>query len=25
LSWAQDSHRPAVVDAITRAQAAKGS
>lgn len=25
LSWAQDSHRPAVVDAIIRAQAAKGS
>jgi uncharacterized protein len=25
LSWAQDSHRPAVVDAITRAERAKGS
>lgn len=25
LGWAQDSHRPAVVEAITRAQAAKGS
>ena len=25
LSWAQDGHRPAVVDAITRAEAAKGS
>jgi len=25
LSWAQEGHRPAVVDAITRAEAAKGS
>jgi ankyrin repeat protein len=25
LGWAEDSHRPAVVEAITRAQAARGS